>query len=273
MKLLIVLPLLFAANFAAETRFKVGNKRWAFQINTSDGKHQREEFVDENGISYGKFSFSNGTDPASMSELRYKFNPNGEPDFVFYHGTEKEGEENRDMNEGSQFPEFNYSSINKDMNFAGHVIFKIGSSTYNFNFKTGDKKENREEALSEDGMLMGKYTMMDENGNIRVVRYRFNMTGMKPTFEVSMDKTESENHRINLFKPYGPNSQPIYGDALDNRLARHRMFVPPSFRPPQRGITRANNNNGNVQAAQTNNIIGKDGNWYSRRQQFIPTQQ
>ena len=65
---------------------------------------------------------------------------------------------------------FNYSSIdNNDKEFAGHVIFKIGSSMYEFNFMTGDKKQTREEMLSKDGLLFGKITYLDEKEQLKVV--------------------------------------------------------------------------------------------------------
>jgi hypothetical protein len=281
MKFLYLLPLLVGLSLTAETRFKVGNSRWAFQITTSDGKHIREEYVDEDGISYGKFTFTNGTE--KMNDLRYKFNPNGEPDFVFYHGTESEGGEAENKEMMTDFPESNYSSISSKADFAGHVTFKIGNSMYDFNFKTGDKKENREETLSEDGMVVGKYLMMDENEGVRVVRYKFNMTGNKPSFEVSMDKKVGQNQRINLFKPNGSygNNQLQSNYAVDNRLGRTRVFVPP-FRPPMRQIRPvvvgpngpagsngpAGPNGIQLQRASSNNnnAVGKDGNWYYRPQ-------
>ena len=65
--------MIFVISWAAETRFKVGFTRWAFNINTSDGKHQREEFVDEDGVAHGRFSFTNSNDEAgNKREVKYK---------------------------------------------------------------------------------------------------------------------------------------------------------------------------------------------------------
>jgi hypothetical protein len=48
---------LIALAFSAETRIKVGSKRWALNIVTNEAKNIRKEYTDENGISHGTFSF------------------------------------------------------------------------------------------------------------------------------------------------------------------------------------------------------------------------
>ncbi len=48
---------LIALAFSAETRIKVGSKRWALSIVTNEAKNIRKEYTDENGISHGTFSF------------------------------------------------------------------------------------------------------------------------------------------------------------------------------------------------------------------------
>lgn len=241
--------------FSAETRIKVGSKRWAFNIETNEGKNIRKEYTDENGVSHGTFSFVDTDD--KPRQLRYKFDTNGEePDISFTVANEisemenNETESNNTGNAAITLSEINYESIDDQEEFSGQISLKVGKSVYFINFLSGDKSHAREEAFDENGMIYGKYTFFNGDKQSKViVNYKFNSTGNDPTFEVSMYK-KSERIKPEE-KEQNPNS---YYDP--NRVNR-RMLLPNRQYPPM-SVTLQNTN------PPHNVITPMQGNWYYR---------
>ncbi|CAG2172551.1 unnamed protein product [Oppiella nova] len=210
----IILLSLIGLALSAETRVKVGSKRWAFHIETNEGKNVRKEYTDENGVTVGTFSFI-GADNSSK-QLQYKFELTAdEPDISFKvvpenaetpesAAKETEGRSDQDNSNNANnanatlaTTEPNYESINGEEEFTGHVSLRVGKSVYFINFLSGDKTAAREEAFDENGLIYGKYTYFNEAKLSKiVVNYKFNSSGSDPTFEVSLYK-KNEPNRLN----------------------------------------------------------------------------
>jgi len=125
-------------------------------------------------------------------------------------------------------------------------MLKVSSTGYLVNFETGDKKATREEALDENGLLNGKYTVLNEKKQSRmIVNYKINTTAKDPSFEVSMYKKDSI-------------PRPEYVLNYDTNRLNRRLLLPPNTMP------RVNINSG---ASPTHNVIAPNaGNWYYRIQ-------
>lgn len=244
--------------FSAETRIKVGSKRWAFNIENNEGKNTRKEYTDENGVSHGTYSFVDSDN--KQRQLRYKFDTNGEePDISFTvvnvsDQTEQEnnGSSGNETGNAMSVSEPNYESIDGQDDFSGFVSLKVGKAVYLINFLTGDKTHAREEALDESGMIHGKYTSFNEKKQSRVVvDYKFNSTGNDPTFEVSMFK---KSERL---KPQeNEQNQNSYYDP--NRLSRRVVLPNSQYRNSMPSVTLQSTN------PPHNIITPMQGNWYYR---------
>ncbi|XP_013789437.1 adult-specific rigid cuticular protein 11.9-like, partial [Limulus polyphemus] len=75
-----------------------------------------------------------------------------------------------------------------------------------FLYKTGDAGDHsREEQISSDGTVKGKYSYIDPNGEVREVRYTAGVGGFKPEGDISVDKkTAAEAARIAEMAPKAP---------------------------------------------------------------------
>lgn len=252
---------LIVVAFSAETRIKVGSKRWAFNIETNEGKNVRKEYTDEKGVSQGTFSFVDTDD--KQRQLKYKFDTSGEePDisFTVVNVSDLSEQENNETapvkrnteNADMSVSEPNYESIDGQDEFSGHVSLKVGKAVYLINFLTGDKTHAREEALDESGMIYGKYTSFNEKKQSKVVvNYKFNSTGNDPTFEVSMykknEKLQPENNQQN---------QNVYYDP--NRVSRRVLPQNSQYRNSMPSVTFQSTN------PPHNIITPMQGNWYYR---------
>lgn len=62
-----------------------------------------------------------------------------------------------------------FDTIDSNQEFRGQVTFKVGNATYNINFVTGDKSNNREETLTSMGVLYGRLNYVLKNSATKVV--------------------------------------------------------------------------------------------------------
>ncbi|XP_023223535.1 adult-specific rigid cuticular protein 11.9-like [Centruroides sculpturatus] len=71
---------------------------------------------------------------------------------------------------------------------------EIGDGKYNFAYSTGDDGgHKREESGGSDGIISGKYSYKDPNGNIRVVSYKAGAgIGFQAEGDISVDKKTAE---------------------------------------------------------------------------------
>ncbi|KAI2801765.1 hypothetical protein BLOT_009582 [Blomia tropicalis] len=206
----LIFIFLIGIAYAAQTRIKIGSKSWGYQIEMNQGRDVRTEFGDEDGIAYGSYLYRlNNT----TKKLQYRIDPNHmEPDISFdvldiVNVTSTNDNNSTDTNStlnnsySQQLAPYNmtFDSIDSKQDFKGHVTIKVGNSTYNINFVTGDKTHTREETLNSNGMIFGRYTYLQRHSpNKLVINYKFNSTSSDPTFEVSLYKTiDSENGATN----------------------------------------------------------------------------
>ncbi|XP_054156981.1 uncharacterized protein LOC128955341 [Oppia nitens] len=283
-KLLLPIICLIGTTFAAETRVKVGAKRWAFHIETNEGQNVRKEYTDENGVTFGTFTFVS-TDDNTPKQLHYKFDLNAdEPDISFKvvnesvatnpnvetpaestgadsTAAESTGDPESASNITSTTPkstEPNYESIDGEEEFSGHVSLKVGKSSYLINFLSGDKTAAREEALDDSGLIYGKYTYFHQQKQSKVVvNYKFNSSGSDPTFEVSMYKKSEPNRLSPQDSELNPNT--YYGP---NRVDRRILYDQPyrQRQPSMPSVTVHSTN------PPHNIITPMQGNWYYRVQ-------
>jgi len=62
-----------------------------------------------------------------------------------------------------------FDSIDSKQDFKGHVTIKVGNSTYAINFVTGDKSHTREETLSPNGVMFGRFNYVLGNSSTKLV--------------------------------------------------------------------------------------------------------
>ncbi|KPM06419.1 hypothetical protein QR98_0048940 [Sarcoptes scabiei] len=211
---------------ARSTRIKIGPKAWAYQIDLNQGNQMRQEFSDKNGVTNGFYQFRTDN---QTKKLMYTIDPNRkEPDIVF-NVVNVDHSNGLMMNDCNQFPnqsnviilfvfciyyliliklsnvypipipelilQMTFDSIDSsDEDFKGHVTLKVANSSYNINFASGDRSNSREEVLSPNGLLYGRYNFMTKNNPQKIViNYKFNSTATDPTFEVSLFKSSILN--------------------------------------------------------------------------------
>ena len=62
-----------------------------------------------------------------------------------------------------------FDSIDSNQDFKGHVTLKVGNSSYNLNFLTGDKSNSREETMSPTGVMYGRFNFQIRNSLMKIV--------------------------------------------------------------------------------------------------------
>ena len=90
-----------------------------------------------------------------------------------------------------------FDSIDSKQDFKGHVTIKVGNSTYNINFVTGDKTHTREETLNSNGMIFGRYTYLQRHSpNKLVVSDHFDGYEIIPCFDIVRRSTINSTRHL-----------------------------------------------------------------------------
>ncbi|UYV68660.1 hypothetical protein LAZ67_6000366 [Cordylochernes scorpioides] len=63
-----------------------------------------------------------------------------------------------------------------------------GAGNYQYKYQIGDEGGHMREESRVDGAVIGKYSYIDANGDLREVRYRADATGYHPEGDISVDK-------------------------------------------------------------------------------------